>query len=118
VQVVAVCDPVKDGTNYVDWDKAGLRDSVRQFLGIPDWGGGAAGIRAGRDIYADFRELLERESDVNSVKVMTPDHLHATIAIAAMRKRRHVAMHKPLANRVAEVRMVVDAAQRTAPSAP
>jgi predicted dehydrogenase len=44
---------------------------------------------------------------------MTPDHLHATISIAAMRKRRHVVMHKPLANRVAQVRMVVDTARKT-----
>jgi hypothetical protein len=44
---------------------------------------------------------------------MTPDHLHATISIAAMKKRKHVAMHKPLANRVAEVRMVVEAARKS-----
>jgi hypothetical protein len=136
VQITAVCDPVEDGTNYVDWDKTGLRDSVRAFLGEPGWGEGVAGIRAGRVMakeiveghyskqratgsfrsvagYADFRDLLEREKDLDAVKIMTPDHLHATIAIAAMRKRKHVAMHKPLANRVAEVRMVVDAARRS-----
>ena len=36
--------------------------------------------------YADFRELLDKEKDVDAVKIMTPDHLHATIAIAAMKK--------------------------------
>ncbi|HXY38351.1 MAG TPA: Gfo/Idh/MocA family oxidoreductase [Vicinamibacteria bacterium] len=136
VQITAVCDPVKDGTNYVDWDKTGIRDSVRELLGAPEWGAGVAGIRAGRDMakeiieayyakqraaekfqsvasYADFRELLDKERDLDSVKVMTPDHLHATIAIAAMKKKKHVAMHKPLSNRVAEVRMVVDTARRT-----
>jgi len=136
VQVTAVCDPVKDGTNYVDWDKTGIRDDVRTFLELPRWGEGVTGIRAGRDMakeiveayyakqraaegfrsvasYADFRELLEKEKDLDCVKVMTPDHLHATISIAAMRKRKHVVMHKPLANRVAEVRMVVDTARKT-----
>jgi hypothetical protein len=136
VQVTAVCDPVKDGTNYVDWDKTGIRDSVREVLEDPSWGAGVTGIRAGRDMareiietyyakqrasenfksvasYADFRELLENEKDLDSVKIMTPDHLHATISIAAMKKRKHVAMHKPLANRVAEVRMVVDTARKT-----
>jgi len=136
VQITAVCDPVKDGTNYVDWDQTGIRDSVRKFLEAPSWGEGVTGIRAGRDMakeiidtyyakqrgaesfksvasYADFRELLEKEKDLDSVKIMTPDHLHATISIAAMKKRKHVAMHKPLANRVAEVRMVVDTARKT-----
>jgi predicted dehydrogenase len=136
VQITAVCDPVKDGTNYVDWDKTGIRDSVREFLETPSWGEGVNGIRAGRDMakeiietyyakqraadnfrsvasYADFRELLEKEKDLDCVKVMTPDHLHAAISIAAMKKRKHVVMHKPLANRVAEVRMVVDTARKT-----
>ena len=33
---------------------------------------------------------------------MTPDHLHATVAIAAMKKGKHVIVHKPLANRLQE----------------
>ena len=136
VQITAVCDPVKDGTNYVDWDKTGIRDSVRKVLEDPDWGAGVTGIRAGRDMareiietyyakkrgaehfkavacYADFRELLEKEKDLDCVKIMTPDHLHATIAIAAMKKHKHVLVHKPLSNRVAEVRMIVESARKT-----
>jgi hypothetical protein len=136
VQITAVCDPVKDATNYVDWSSTGLRDDIRKTLGDPGWGEGVTGIRAGRDVakeivetyyakqrgsekfrgvasYVDFRDLLEKERDLDSVKIMTPDHLHATISLAAMRKRKHVIMHKPLSNRVAEVRMVVDAARRS-----
>ncbi len=136
VQITAVCDPVKDGTNYVDWDKTGIRDSVRKVLEDSSWGAGTTGIRAGRDMakeiietcyaknrasenfravasYADFRELLEKEKDLDSVKIMTPDHLHATISIAAMKRGKHVLMHKPLSNRVAEVRMVVESARKT-----
>ena len=136
VQITAVCDPVKDATNYIDWSRTGLRDEVRRTLGDPGWGGDYTGIRAGRDVakniietyyakqraaekfrsvasYVDFRELLEKERDLDSVKIMTPDHLHAAISLAAMRKRKHVIMHKPLSNRVAEVRMVVDAAKKS-----
>ena len=136
VQITAVCDPVKDGTNYIDWDKTGIRDSVRKALENPNWGAGISGIRAGRDMakeiiethyakkraaenfrsvasYADFRELLEKEKDLDAVKIMTPDHLHATISIAAMKKHKHVLIHKPLSNRVAEVRMVVESARKT-----
>ena len=113
-----------------------IHDSVRRFLEEPSWGAGVTGIRVGRDMandiiepiipkkragenfgvvasYADFRELLEKEKDLDAVKIKTPDHLHATISIAAMKKRKHVLMHKPLSNRVAEVRMVVDSARKT-----
>lgn len=136
VEITSVCDPVEDGTDYIDWSKHGLRDSVRQALEDPSWGAGITGIRAGRTMakeiietyyarkrssekfrgvasYADFRELLDKEKDLDAVKVMTPDHLHATIAIAAMKRGKHVLMHKPLANRVAEVRMVVETARKT-----
>jgi hypothetical protein len=136
IQIIAVCDPVKDGTNYVDWSPHGIRDSVRRVLENPTWGDGVSGIRAGRDMskeiietyyakkrasddfkgiasYADFRELLEKERDLDAVKVMTPDHLHATVSIAAMKKHKHVLMHKPLSNKVAEVRMVVESARTT-----
>jgi len=136
VQIVAVCDPVKESHDYVDWSKDGLRSEIANTLGKPDWRRGSPGIPGGRDVakevietfyanqraadkfkgiaaYADFRELLEKEKDVNAVKVMTPDHLHATIAIAAMKKGKHVLMHKPLANRLQEARLVVQTARKT-----
>jgi hypothetical protein len=136
VQIVAVCDPVKDGHDYLDWSSDGLRQSLAEALGKPDWRRGAPGIPGGRDVareiietvyanqraalrfkgcaaYADFRELLEKEKDVDAVKIMTPDHLHGTIAVAAMRKGKHVLMHKPLANRLHEARLVVETARRT-----
>src|SRR5437773_4096161 len=136
VQIVAVCDPVKDGHDYVDWSKDGLRAAIAGALGKPDWRRGAPGIPGGRDVakeivetsyanqrqserfngcaaYVEFRELLEKEKDLNAVKVMTPDHLHATVAIAAMNKGKHVLMHKPLANRVHEARVVIETARKT-----
>ena len=136
VQIVAVCDPVKDGHHYVDFSRDGLRAAIGNALGKPDWRRGAPGIPGGREVakeiietvyatqrasekfkacasYADFRELLEKEKDVNAVKIMTPDHLHATIAIEAMKKGKHVLMHKPIANRLHEARLVIEAARKT-----
>jgi predicted dehydrogenase len=135
IQIVAVCDPEKDGKDYVDWNKDGLRSSIATALGKPDWRKGGP-IPGGRDVakeivetayanqrrsekfngctpYVDFRELLEKEKDVSAVKVMTPDHLHATVAIAAMKKGKHVLMHKPLANRLDEARLVIETARQT-----
>src|SRR3990172_6528477 len=136
IQVVSVCDPNKDSDDYVDWSKDGLRRAIAEGLGRPQWREGRAGIPGGREVarevvelyyanktasgqfkgcasYADFRELLEREKGLDAVRIMTPDHLHATIAIAAMKKGRHVVMHKPLANRVQEARWVIETARTT-----
>ena len=135
VRVVAVCDPNKDSDDYVDWSRDGLRKSLAGAIGVADWRAGQA-IPGGRDVaaevidayyarhragetakpcarYADFRELLEKERGLHAVKIMTPDHLHATVAIAAMRAGRHVMLHKPLANRVVEARRVIETARET-----
>ena len=135
IQIVAVCDPNRDSNDYVDWGKHGIRNTIRGFLGKPDWREGVDGIPGGREVgrqaidayyarerssesfrgcaaYADFRELLEREKDVDAVKVMTPDHLHAAISIAALKKGKHVVVHKPLANRLYEGRLVLETARK------
>src|SRR5215211_7058375 len=35
VQIVAVCDPNKDSTDYVDWSKNEIRDRIRKVLEKP-----------------------------------------------------------------------------------
>src|SRR5438874_5682263 len=44
VQIVAVCDPVKDGHEHVDWSKDELRASIASALGKSDWRRGVPGI--------------------------------------------------------------------------
>jgi predicted dehydrogenase len=136
IQIVAVCDPVKDGRDYLDWSSDDLRASIAEAMGKPDWRRGTRDIPGGRDVakelvesfyarqrssekfngcetFADFRELLDKNKDINAVKIMTPDHLHATISIAAMKKGKHVLMHKPLSNRLQEARWVIETARKT-----
>jgi len=136
LQIVAVCDPNKFTTDYVDWSLNGVRNSIRTALGESSWGEGMKGIPGGRDIgqefvqkyygkskdsgvyngcksYEDFRELLEKEKDLNAIKIMTPDHLHATVAIASMKKGKHVVTHKPIANRMYEAKLTIDTAKKT-----
>src|SRR5260370_27301291 len=48
IQITAVCDPVKGGTNYVDWSRNGIRDSARRAPGDPSWRHGVTGTRAQR----------------------------------------------------------------------
>jgi hypothetical protein len=136
LQIVAVCDPNKFTTDYVDWSSNDVRDSIREALADNTWGEGLKGIPGGRDIgqefvqkyygklknsgtykgcasYEDFRELLEKETDLNAIKIMTPDHLHGPVAIASMKKGKHVVTHKPIANRMYEARLTIDTARKT-----
>ncbi len=135
VQIVAVCDPNKDSNNYVEWGKNSIRNRIRSYLDNSSWGKERDGCPGGRDVgkeivdtyysnhtrkkvkdckaYADFRELFAKEKDIDAVKVMTPDHLHATVAVAAMKRGMHVMTHKPVANRLYEGRLAVETAKKT-----
>lgn len=63
--------------------------------------------------YADYREMLERRSDVDAVVIATPDHMHAHIARHAMLSGRHVYVQKPLAYSVQETRVLARTARET-----
>src|SRR5882762_8878357 len=56
IQVVAVCDPVKEGHNYVDWSRDGLRSEIASFLGKSNWRRESAGIPGGREVAKDVIE--------------------------------------------------------------
>ena len=63
--------------------------------------------------YNDFRELLDKEKDVDAVVVCTTDHLHAAISAAAMRKKKHVFCQKPLTHTIYEARRIAEIARET-----
>ena len=63
--------------------------------------------------YEDYREMLARERDIDAVLIATPDHLHAPIAIAAMRAGKHVYVQKPLSYSVHEERVMARVAAET-----
>jgi predicted dehydrogenase len=57
----------------------------------------------------DWRVLIERD-DVQIVDICTPGDTHASIALAALAAGKHVICEKPLANSVAEARLMASAA--------
>ena len=54
--------------------------------------------------YRDYREMLEKQKDLDAIIVATPDHMHAVIASNAMDAGKHVYVQKPLCWSVHEAR--------------
>lgn len=63
--------------------------------------------------YIDFRELLEKEKEIDAVMVATPDNNHAAIAIQAMQAGKHAFVQKPLARTIYEARRMAEVAKET-----
>lgn len=54
--------------------------------------------------FTDYRELLDRQKDLDAVMIATPDHTHALIAAAAIKAGKHVFVQKPLCHDIFECR--------------
>ena len=86
--IVALCD--------VDHDYA-----ARVFNKYPD-----------AKTYFDYREMLEKQSEIDAVVIGTPDHTHAVISMAAIKAGKHVYCQKPLTHDVYEARRLTEASCR------
>ena len=87
--IVALCD--------VDWDYAGRNAFQKWPLAKK---------------YMDYREMFEKQKDIEAVMIATPDHSHALPAVMAMRQGLHVFVQKPLTHSVYESRILRETAQR------
>ena len=61
--------------------------------------------------YKDFREMLDKEKNIDAVVVGTPDHAHAIVSVTAMKMGKHVYCEKPLTRTVYEARAVAKVAR-------
>lgn len=121
LQFISVCDPNRESYDYPTWGKSrgekrgrpGGREVAKQRINEYYGEKNGTGKYRSCTAYADFRELLETENDLDSVFILTPDHSHASIAVTAMRKNISVGAHKPIGNFFKEVRKTVDVAKET-----
>ncbi|HDR8183801.1 TPA: Gfo/Idh/MocA family oxidoreductase [Bacillus thuringiensis] len=62
--------------------------------------------------YTDYNELINCE-ELDAVSVCTPNHLHASISIAALQAGIHVLCEKPMATSKADAEMMIRAAEKS-----
>jgi predicted dehydrogenase len=136
VQVVAVCDVNRESSDYSEWGPGELVGKERRLLNDAAWGSDWKGPTCGREparrlvdayygkvrnlsgyagcaAYNDFRELLDKEKNLDAVVVCTPDHWHAQISISAMRRGKHVFCQKPMTRTIHEARLMAQVARET-----
>ena len=73
--------------------------------------GAAAKRHPQAKVFTDFRVLFDQlGNDIDAVSVSTPDHMHGSIAIAALQRKKHVYCQKPLAHNLYECRRMTELA--------
>ncbi|MEC0036437.1 Gfo/Idh/MocA family oxidoreductase [Bacillus cereus] len=87
VQIVAVCDS----------NKQRAKEIANKY---------------GVNMYTDYNELINCE-ELDAVSVCTPNHLHASISIAALQAGIHVLCEKPMATSKADAEMMIGAAEKS-----
>lgn len=63
-------------------------------------------------LYKDFREMLEKQKDIDAVTISAPDHIHGIAALTAMDLGKHVYVQKPLTHNIFETRMLTESARK------
>ena len=110
-QILAVCDPNREGVGYMGGLSKGGREPFRRR--VESWY--AADMRSGKykgcDAYVDFSEIVRRD-DIDAALVCTPDHWHVPISLACVESGKDVYCEKPLSLTIREGRVLSDAVAR------
>ena len=110
-QIIALADPAEE------WDLSGFYYGGKSGRGPVQaeieqhYSGKTPNHRC--TTYEDFRIMLEKEKAIDAVLIATPDHLHAYVAILAMKSGKHVYCEKPLTHNIREARLVARVAKET-----
>lgn len=96
-----------NGSRFVavcDVDRKRARETAQWIEGLYR----EAGLKHRVRVYADARELLA-DGSIDAVQIATPDHSHASLALAAVKAGKDVYLEKPLTYTIAEGQSLVAA---------
>ena len=63
--------------------------------------------------YVDYKEMLDKEKDIDAVLIATPDFRHSEHAVACLKAGLHVYCEKEMSNTLEGARKMVEAAKET-----
>ena len=111
VQVVAVADP-RDQADYSAFYYQGIagRLPVKQEIETHYQ---QANPNFKCNDYVDFRDMFDQEKNIDAVLCATPDHWHAFVAMAAMKRGKHIYCEKPLTHNIWEARQLAQTAKES-----
>ena len=99
VKIVALCDVDADHLKEAATGKGSTRTGG---VGFPD-----------ASQHTDWRQMLADHGDkFDAVTVGTPDHMHAPIAVTALRAKKHLYLQKPMAPTIHECRVITQEAAK------
>lgn len=96
---IAGCAPTENIVALCDVDDVRAANVMKRYDNLPK--------------YKDFRKMLDKEnSTIDAVIVAIPDHMHATAAMHAIERGKHVYVQKPLCRTIWEARQLLEAATK------
>lgn len=110
-QVVAVCDVNRGSHGYKEekhfYGREPAKKEVEKHYGKNRPSGNYKGCEA----YRDYRDVLARE-DVDAVMIVTPDHWHSIMTVAAAEAGKDIYCEKPLGLTIADQQAMVKAVRK------
>lgn len=114
VEVVAICD-IRPSSVFRafhgDWSSPAALEARPGLMKVYGW---KTEQEAGRKVavYKDYRDVI-RDKSVEGVIIALPLHLHAAVAIAAMKAGKHVLCEKLMAHNIAQCKIMARVAKQT-----
>ncbi len=108
LEFVAVCDirPYNQNRIIEGDPKVPLRKGFKKVYGA-DY---AKRIRE-KHLYTDYKEMLDKEKDIEAVVIALPLHLHAPVAIECMKRGKHVLCEKLMARTITACKDMIKTAK-------